>query len=181
MKKFLATALVALAALGASAATPYVGGQVGFMHEGDDHTNQLSILPEIGFTLNDNWAVGTVVGWQYTHFCGKETSTNLFRFNPYARYTFYRSSNNLVNIFCDGTVGLGLGWTSYDDNDTDTAVVWEVALKPGVALNLSEHFSVVAHIGMLGYRGVNDAAKPAYSSRGGFSLDGNDLITTFNL
>lgn len=180
MKKILAMALVALAALTGSAQNNlYVGGEVGFMHDGGKRTNELSILPEIGYNLNSKFAVGTVIGWQYTHFNGRDLSTNLFRFNPYVRYTFFRSENNLVNLFVDGTVGVGLGWTSNDDDDSDTACVWEIGLKPGVAINLTDNFSVQAHIGMLGYQGVNDAAKPAYSSKGGLNLSGNDLSIGF--
>lgn len=180
MKKLFAMAIVALAsAFGAQAENLYVGGEVGFMHDGDKNTNALSILPEIGYNLNSHWAVGTTIGWQYTHFCGRDLSTNLFRFNPYARYTFFRSSNNLVNLFVDGTVGVGLGWTSYKDDDTDAACVWEIGLKPGIAINLTDKFSIVAHVGMLGYQGVNDAAKPAYHSKGGLDLSGNNLSFGF--
>ncbi len=180
MKKLLAIALVALVSLGVSAQNKfYVGGEAGFVHDGEDNTNELSLLPEIGYNLTDNLAVGTVIGWQYKHFNGEGISTNLFRFNPYLRYTYFKTSNNLVNLFIDGAVGVGLGWTSTDDDDSDTAVVWEIGLKPGVAINLTDRFSLVAHIGMLGYRGVNDAAKPAYHSKGGLDLSGNNLSFGF--
>lgn len=179
MKKFFAMALVALASLGASAQNFYVGGEVGFVHDGKDNTNKLSIMPEIGYTINEKWGVGTEIGWEYNHLNSRKTSTNLFRFNPYARYTFFNSLDNLVSLFVDGTAGFGLGWTSYDGDDSDTACVWQVGLKPGISLNLSKNFSIVAHMGMIGYQGVNKHAKPAYDSKGGFDLSGDDLSFGF--
>lgn len=179
MKKILTLAVAAIAMVfgTAQAENWYAGGSVGFMHEGSsnsgDHmTNQFSILPEVGYNINSHWAVGGQVGYQYTHDCTDVTSNNMFKINPYARYTFYRSSNNLVQLFVDGTVGVGLGWTDYQHGSSSTAVTYQVGLKPGIALNVTKKFSIVAHLGLAGYQGVNNAAKAGGNrARGGFSFD----------
>ncbi len=188
MKKFFAMAILAIASLSASAEGLYVGGSLGFWHDSNDKdnhgltTNNLTILPEVGYNLSDKWAVGTVVGYDYTHLCNLGTSVNLFQFNPYVRYTYFRTSNNFLSLFLDGTVGVGAGWASYDDDDEDskTACTWQIGIKPGVALNFTKNFSFVAHIGLLGYEGANNAAQAAgYSNKGGLMLSGNNLTFGF--
>lgn len=184
MKKFLTLAVVALATVfGASAGDGYIGGQVGFEHnekKGSSETNQFYILPEFGYNFNKTWAVGTTIGYDYTHLNGAKIDNHMFEFNPYARYTFYRTSNNLVQLFVDGGAGIGLGWTEYDGDDSDTAVTWNVGFRPGVAFNFTDKFSVVAHVGFLGYKGANRAAYNAgWERNGGLFLNGNDLTLGF--
>lgn len=188
MKKIIATLLVAVASLGSTAMAGdwYIGGTLGFMHKSQTisgakaTTNEFSILPEVGYTFNDHWGVGGQIGYKYTNLAGQDINNNMFTIYPYARWTFFRSSNDLIQLFLDGNVGLGLGSTSYGDNNSDTAVTYEIGVKPGIALNLTQHFSVIAHIGFLGYHGANDAAKaggqPEY---GGFNLSSENL--TFGL
>ncbi len=181
MKKLLALAVLAVASLGASAEGFYAGGSLGYMHDGKKNTNHMTIMPEIGYNISSNWAVGTTIGYEYAHLCGYGISSNLFKFDPYARYTFFKSSNNLINLFVDGRIGLGLGWVSTEDDSSETAVTWNIGLRPGVAINITKRFSFVTHIGFFGYEGANDNAKATgvYSNNGGFSLDGNDLTFGF--
>lgn len=184
-KKLFAFAVIAAATLCASAENFYVGGQLGFWHESDNKdlgtTNTLTILPEIGYNLTDNWAVGTTVGYQYNHICGYGISSHIFEFNPYVRYTYFKSSNNLVNLFLDGGAGIGAGWTHYSGaDDSSTACTWNIGIRPGIAINLTEKFSVVAHVGLLGYEGANNAAKEGgYNSKGGLLLNNNNLSLGF--
>ncbi len=180
MKKIFLAAVMAVMAFAANAQL-YVGGELGVMRSdgGDDNvaTTTASIMPEIGYTLNETWAVGTTIGWEHSHVTG--VSYNLVSFKPYARYTFFKSG--IVSLFCDGTVGFGAGKTSYKDgNDSKTACVWNIGFRPGVAFKCSDHFSVVAHIGMLGYNGANNAAKDGGAvDSWGLSLNGNDLTLGF--
>lgn len=184
MKKFFALAILAVASLSASAQGFYAGGSLGFWHDSNDKgsvTNNLTILPELGYNLNNSWAVGTTIGYDYTHLCHEGTSVNLFQFNPYVRYTYFRTDNNVLSLFLDGTVGVGAGWASYDEGeDSKTACTWQVGVKPGIAINITKHFSFVTHVGLLGYQGANNAAKDAgYSSKGGLMLNGNNLTFGF--
>lgn len=175
MKKYLLTAVLGLAGLAASAQA-YVGGTVGAWRDNSEKMTQIAIMPEVGYNLNNKFAVGTTIGWEYRH--KTDINTNLFQFNPYARYTFFKSG--IVGIFCDGTVGFGVGKTSYKDYDSDTACTWQIGFKPGVSLALSDRFSVVAHLGLIGYKGANDAAKASgYHEEWGLHLTGNDLSFGF--
>ena len=65
MKKFLVMAVMAIMALGVSAQV-YVGGSLGYTHAKTDlgSGDQFTIAPEIGYNLNDSWAIGA--GLNYT-------------------------------------------------------------------------------------------------------------------
>lgn len=187
MKKILTLAVVALAGvLGANAENWYVGGNVGFWHESGNgseaSTNELYIQPEIGYNFNQTWAVGVGIGYDYKHYCGTKTSDNYFNFNPYARWSYFRTSNNLVQLFVDGTVGIGAGSRDVDVDGykSHTAFTWEIGLRPGVAFNLTNKFSVVAHLGFLGYQGANNTAKAmGHHNMAGLRLSSNDLTLGF--
>lgn len=184
MKKFFTLAVVAIASVfGASAGDGYVGGSLGYMHKDQSGTttNQFTILPELGYNINNQWAVGTTIGYDYKHWCGQSKSLHLFNFNPYARFTYFRTGNNLVQLFVDGGAGIGLG--SYDygkGSDSHTAVTWNIGFRPGVAFNVTKQFSIVAHLGFVGYQGANNAAYAGGEPRkGGISFDTNDLTLGF--
>lgn len=185
MKKILTLAVVAIASVfGASAGDGYIGGSIGYWHNeetGKVSTNAFTILPELGYNFNDRWAIGTTIGYDYTHWCGTDTDLHLFEFNPYARFTYFRSSNNLVQLFVDGGAGIGVGSYDYGNgNESSTAVTWNVGFRPGVAFNFTNNFSLVAHIGFLGYKGANNAAFAAECPReGGLFLNSNDLSLGF--
>ena len=66
MKKILMTMVAVFAAMNMNAQV-YVGGSVGFgsakMGSGDSESTY-KILPEIGYNLNSEWAIGVALGYQ---------------------------------------------------------------------------------------------------------------------
>lgn len=163
MKKLMMIAAMMVAAISASAQV-YVGGSVGFSttsYDGES-TTSWSVLPEIGYTLDDSWAVGTVIG--YGESGDDDDKVKTFEISPYVRYTAAKFSK--VNVFLDG----GVSYVNVD-NAGAKAYGFEVGIKPGVAVNLDEKLSFVAHVGFLGY----DYAKAKGADKGvnsfGFSLD----------
>lgn len=183
MKKIITTLLLAVAALGTTAHAEgwYIGGRVGFIHQNQNKvtTNEFSLQPEVGYNFNDKWAFGGNIGYTYRNYAGQDINLNLFNINPYARFTYFRTSNNLVQLFIDGSVGFGIGSTS-DGNDTSTACTYEIGLKPGIAINITDHFTVLAHLGFVGYQGANDNAKAAGEpERGGVNFDTRNLTIGF--
>ena len=137
MKKTLLAAVMAVFAMTASAQI-YVGGQIGFTSssvkvysDGDSKSGtSFKILPEVGYKLNENWAVGLQVGYSQgiTSFgtfdvndlrslahtavgsvldvLGNSDLTdvklNSFRVAPYARFTFLKAGN--FDFFLEGGV-----------------------------------------------------------------------------
>ena len=172
MKKIFAIALVAMMTMTANAQV-YVGGGVGFAtasNDGNTATN-LKFIPEIGYNLNEDWAIGIALGYAQneTKVNGNETKVKSFQVSPYARYTFARFDK--VNLFIDGGVGF-----QQDDADGLKTNTFTVGLTPGLAVNLNDKLSFVTHFGFLGYTNTKldvDGAKATNAV--GFDLDGSSL------
>lgn len=178
MKKVLMTLAVAFIAVAANAQV-YVGGNVGIASSkiGDaDAVTTYKVLPEIGYNINQNWAIGTTAGW------GKgnpvkiedepQKTQNYFTVEPYVRYTVVRSK--YINAFVDG----GFGYTHFNHAHGAAASVnaWSVGVKPGISVNLSPKVSFVAHVGFAGWKSAKADVDGAKSSDAwGVDLDGNNV------
>ncbi len=173
MKKILAIMIMAVASLGAFAQDWYAGGQVGFWRNSGDNHTEFMILPEVGYNMNDQVALGATFGYDYNYEDGLKV--NLFQVNPYLRYSFY--NNDRVKMFLDGGVDLGIGWSKKDEHKSSTAVAYGIGLKPGLSYRISDAFSLVAHLGFVGYQGGNDAS--GRPDEGGFVLSGNNISFGF--
>ena len=175
MKKIFAVALVAMMTLTVNAQV-YVGGGVGLLTSSYDGNSEtyFSILPEIGYNINEDWAVGIAVGYgeakSKVNVAGVKVTEKVktFQIAPYARYTFAKFDK--VNLFVDGTVGYS--HVDYAGAKTNS---FALGLKPGVAVNLNDKLSFVAHVGFLGYQ--NDKVKGDDKSTNtfGLNLDGSNL------
>lgn len=176
MKKIVMTLAAAFVATAMSAQV-YVGGSVGInawssqKNAGDRSETTFKIMPEIGYNINDAWAVGTVIGYESDKWQGVEgVSENAFTIAPYARYTFAKCGK--VNFFIDG----GVGFTTASKADWTE---FSVGLKPGLAVALSDKVSFVSHFGFFGYDQWNPEGDKNNTSKFGLDLDGNNL--TFGL
>lgn len=176
MKKIMMT-LAAVCVAATMSAQVYVGGGVGFQttSQGDYTNTVIKLVPEIGYNLDENWAVGIALAYGHTknsvEVSGVETSvkTDVFGINPYARYTFAKFDK--INLFVDG--GLEYVHTKSGDDKNNT---FSIGFKPGVAVNLNEKLSFVAHVGFLGYQNSKDDVDGAKAANTfGFNLDGSDL------
>lgn len=184
MKKIFTFLMVIAAAAGITAAAEdvnvnintdniYVGGSVGVWRNITGHSTQATIMPEIGYNVNETFSVGTTLGWEHNH-SAQKVDYNMFEIAPYLRYNFAKLGK--VSIFCDGSVEVGLGRTSYAGEHSDLAATYGIGLKPGVALNINKHFSLVAHVGFIGYDGANKAARNGGAESGwGAFLNGNNI------
>lgn len=160
----------------AASAQLYVGGEVGFWREWQKGANntEFSLQLEVGYGLSDKLGIGTVIGYLYNYSDG--IKTNAFVVAPYLRYTFLKLDK--VNLFVDG----GFGFATYKNKvsgfSDDAKNAWEVGLKPGVAINLTDKLSFVTHFGFFGYRDADE--EEIFGNNGvGFDLNGNQL--TFGL
>ena len=168
--------LVAAVAVAASAnAQVYVGGTAGINSvkvAGGDTETTFKVLPEVGYSLNDKWAVGASLGWSKGNgladlkrddiTAGDLTQT--FEVNPYVRYTFVKG--NVVNVFVDG----GLGYKHYNGQGN----AWNAGFKPGVAVNVDK-FSFVAHVGFVGFKSYKEKGAEKSNTAWGADLNGNNI------
>ncbi len=198
MKKIFMIAVMAVAAVSANAQW-YIGGQLGldFNKKNKDADSQMtfSIAPEVGYNINENWAIGAQVGFSMANklksdgkaiydadgsvvaYEGKtydNTGTSFF-IAPYARYTFAKSGN--VSFFIDGGVGFHIA--NYDIDDPyekyeKSGSIFHIGLRPGIAFKASDKVSFVATTGYLGYMKKSDDVYNG-ASRFGLNVNGNAL------
>ena len=148
MKKIILSAIIAACAITANAQT-WIGGELGFnsttYKSGDvkETVSNVTISPEIGYNLNENWAVAAKI--EFSHFEDGNTG-NSVGFNPYVRYTFAKTGN--LSFFIDG----GLFWTNiHYKGDDKNANNFGIGFNPGLAYSISKKVSLVAHIGDFSY------------------------------
>jgi hypothetical protein len=174
MKKILLLAVVLFASLNANAQF-YVGGSVGFGSVkpigGGDSEFVFKILPELGYNLNDKWAVGAVLGYQkgfpyegqnlgqgdFTQ--SQFSKAEVFTIAPYARYTAFDWDQ--VKLFIDGGISFG--------SIKDSGTTFSLGFRPGLAINLTEQVSFVTHLGFFGFE--NFSPKGEGKSGTNFGLD----------
>lgn len=170
------TIVAAVAAVSVNAQV-YLGGSVAFEAwssqklAGDKSETVFAILPEVGYNLSDEWAIGTVIGYQSDKFNGVNgVSESAFTFNPYARYTFAKLGK--VNFFVDG----GVDFTTASKADWNEIAV---GFKPGLSVNLTDNVSFVSHLGFIGWDQFNPDGDDNNISKFGLNLSGANL--TFGL
>lgn len=152
----------------------YVGGSVGFgsVKAGSgDSESTYKILPEIGYNLNDEWAIGVALGYQkglcdFGNFDFVASKAEVFTINPYARYTFLNS--NMVNVFIDG----GLGFSSIKDGGS----YFQAGLRPGIALKANDKISLVAHVGFVGFETYSPKGDGDSSNAFGLNVDNSNIL-----
>jgi hypothetical protein len=177
MKKFLMTIAAAFAAVSMNAQV-YVGGSLGFASydNGADSKTSFKLLPEIGFSLDENMALGIVLGYEQgkvTDAVDSETGSidypKTFSVAPYLRYSFAKFGP--VSVFADAQLSYkNIDRDGYKDN------AFGIGILPGVAVNLGEKLSFVSHFGYLGYNQIKadtDGAK----ARSSVGLDLTNALT----
>lgn len=185
MKKYLLTvAVAALVAVSANAQV-WVGGEFGFTfnHENGSNVTEktFDIKPTVGYNLSDNLAVAIELG--FSHLSNPSTAievpnqggsttnvTNTWSIKPFARYTFLKAGS--FSAFVDG--GLNFATTHYRGYKKNGST-FGAFVKPGIAYNVSEKVSLVAHLGdglyfnhtgMASYEG-DTGATPKYGAQVG--------------
>ncbi len=122
MKKFVILLFVAMAALSAKAQV-YVGGTVSLWHNDDVDATTFTLNPEVGYNLNEKWAVGGIL--TFSHSKLDEGKYNAFGLAPYARYSYYE--NKVVRLFIDG----GLGFSTQKVKGADAVNGFEIGFQTG--------------------------------------------------
>lgn len=167
MKKLLFVLLLFSACVSAQAQLQ-LGGSLGLDVtnvgvDGGGSTTQttLAITPEVGYRFNDTWTVGAQVGFGVVALKGE--SLTKFNIMPYARATFARV--NIVDFF--GEAALGYGHQSTDGFGVSGALV---ALRPGMAINFSRKFAVIARTDLFRFEYWDGTRGTSFSLNKGFDL-----------
>lgn len=171
MKKVFLMAAMMVATVAASAQV-YIGGGINFGTHKDSYVDvngakapdaetSFGISPEVGYKLNDKWAVGIALG--YDHSKQGDDKNNKFSIMPYARYTFVKW--NRVGLFADAQFKFystkyttkditGYNETTgepiYGDVD-DKTTGWNIGIRPGISVGLTDKLTFITKVGWLGY------------------------------
>jgi hypothetical protein len=78
MKKFILVLAAAVIAVSASAQV-YVGGSASVGRNTDANITNFSIYPEIGYNLNNQWAIAASVGYGYKYNDGTKDQSYYFQ------------------------------------------------------------------------------------------------------
>ena len=143
MKKVLLT-LTAVTAitLAANAQTEkgkvMLGGQVSYngtsTKDSDAKTNSFSIIPNVGYFVADNIAVGTGVGYNWSENKSdndNKNTTSSFVVAPFGR--LYSANEGPVKFFGQLSVPMSWGTTKANDDKLGTTANYGVELAPGIA------------------------------------------------
>ncbi|MBQ8269621.1 MAG: outer membrane beta-barrel protein [Bacteroidaceae bacterium] len=159
---FMATAIVASAQI-------YVGGNIGCWNNNNSDTKTFKFAPEFGYNLNDKISIGGTAEYSFSDYGSKMHG---FGVNPYARYTIYKAG--IVSLFADAC----MNFTYYKVQDGDSGTTFGLGVKPGISIAINKNFSIVTHLGFLGYRNADEdipeevlPVEPGF----GFDINGNTL------
>lgn len=161
MKKIVLTMMAAMVAVVMDAQI-YAGGSVGFQtvsHDGNS-TTAFTLKPEVGYNLNEDWAIGMAFG--YSEKGKDESKVKTFIINPYVRYNAVKLDK--VTLFLDGAFEYkNTKFDNYKENE------WGLGVKPGISVALTDKLSMVSHMGFIGYK----SSKPDF--------DGAKATNTFGV
>lgn len=158
MKKLFVIAAMAICSLGASAQV-WLGGSLGLNFTqangdakvsgvNDETQTEFTIMPEVGYTLDEKWDVAIGLGFaSVSNVGGVKDAGNETQFavNPYARYTF--ANVEKLGFFVD----LGVQFESISPKKGDSTSAFWGGVKPGVKYAATDKITLVAHFGDLGY------------------------------
>lgn len=161
MKKLFFTLAIALGSLitvnAQDVGQMWVGGSVNAWSskdKGSDAVWNAKIMPEFGYVLSDNLAIGANLGYAhgdagllFNQDIESVGNTNAYSIAPFLRMSFLKG--NMGALFVDGTVGYTYGKVSGVD---DALNLLEVGFRPGVAVNVSDKIALTGKFGFAGYQ-----------------------------
>ncbi len=161
MKKFFMMVALAAATVSASAQI-YVGGGFGFNSAKNRTTDKtitsFEVMPEVGIQLNDAWAFGLQLGYENrkdAFRAGDSEFEHACKITSYSRLTFARWG--IIGLFAQN--GMHYRYASLGDKAEHQ---FGFAIKPGISIDLTDNFTILAKFANLGYthtKGDWDGAK----------------------
>lgn len=125
-------------------ASIFAGGVVSAWYDHKEKSTSIHLHPEMGFFLNKDWAIGIMLGYGMHQHAG-DTSHH-FRLSPFARY--YYLHKGPFNLYLDG----GIGYNYAKANGGEGSSGFEVGIRPGACVDLTEGLCLCLRLGFVGYR-----------------------------
>lgn len=190
MKKLLLTlSAVAVLGLAANAQTEkgkfMLGGQVSFqgqsIKDSDAKSNEFSIIPNVGYFVADNIAVGTGIGYSWAenkNTTNTKNTNSSFVLAPFGR--MYSNNEGPVKFFGQLTVPMAWGTQEVNGDKTATTANYGVELAPGVAYFPTSNLGIEFKVRGLFYNNgsTTDEATDAKTTVNSYGLNVNSLAPT---
>lgn len=159
MKKVLFLSILFSFMTLAASAQVWIGGELYFKSNSAslgglevNSNKSLGILPEVGYQLNDKWAVALKAEYSHSNdgtvsLTDQTLTGNINKFSviPFVRYTIYKTNN--FSFLLDG----GVGYSLLDISGYNNVNSFSVAVSPALAYDLNDHWGLTAHLGRVGY------------------------------
>lgn len=202
MKRFFTLLCITIAFLGNQAAAQIkkgekmLGGnitvnnikaeQFNMYGSGEQKGTSVSIIPQLGFGLNNNWIIGISAGYNYSKQRSSsgqanwsETRTNLVTGGVFARKSF--PAGERFGFFGQADVtysdGKNKSRNSSGDNQTGEINMLEAFVSPGAYFRPNRRFIIEAQIGSLGYSNTNIKSGTAKGESDNFLLSLTDNLS----
>lgn len=133
-------------------------------------TRTFKLLPEVGYSLNDDWDIAVRIGIDYSKAkfsSDPKKAASAIVFEPYARYKLCEISN--FDLFIDGGVGIENGDFFYNGQYYKSETLFGIGIRPGLRYKATDKLTLTATFGGLGYRHINK------NDDFGFNFNGNSL------
>ena len=152
----------------------YIGGSVGIgvvKQYGEKKETTFKIIPEVGYNINDNWAVGLAFGYKKgSCLIGKgnynqNVKSKVIGIQPYVRYIPFHVS--IIDIFVDGF----FIYESIIDEGENISI----GLRPGLSIKPIKKLSIVTRIGFLGAEFYNPKDGGSKYGTAGLDIDASDI------
>lgn len=185
MKKTIFTLFAAMMVSLSANAQFYAGGTVGILFDvygnpSDEHVTSTStsfnavIIPEIGYWLNENMAVGAyftvapgingyknVAHTDHGNMTTTGSSDNFnWSINPYFRYKFAKVGK--FKFYADGSVSLGSTTnkiSSAIEDQSTTVFNWGIGVAPSIAFSITEKWDAVVNLASIGFYMTGDTSR----------------------
>jgi hypothetical protein len=108
----------------------------------------LHIAPDVGYNLNDEWALGGILTYTKKPWVSY-SEIDVFSLMPYARFTFFREE--AVSLFVEGLVDIVYTDKYYQYGALQPGELrYGAGFIPGIAYRASAHFTFFSKCGFLG-------------------------------
>lgn len=132
----------------------FVGGALTYWNDNKAKTQTLDLVPEIGYLFNDTWGIGTLLGYGYEtermETSNAKKNTRTLHISPFVRY--YYVHRGPFDLFLDSGFGLNVKKIKMKGSDTVHTRGFEVGVRPGACIDLTEGLCLCLRMGFVGYR-----------------------------
>ncbi len=145
------------------------GGALSFWADLKDKGLSFHFHPEVGYLFNDSWGAGVLLGYEYARKgAGAMLVTeHAFKIAPFARYYYYHKGP--FNLYLDGGFGFNFS-REVSGLESERVTGFEVGIRPGACVDLTEGLCLCLRMGFLGYRNEFFMGEEPHMGETGFGV-----------